>query len=151
MTATGDLRNYLNRCDRCARVHTGSKKGDVSAFCSLLKSLSDLTIQGEGQLFAGRDHVRSAIEQHFQLLSLGQPILKPVYDHSTGSLCARCWWSSKFRGVALATKLARASSTSRAAGVEPGASMASGPVSSRGMGTRPTPWATAGSRTTARY
>jgi len=26
------------------------------------------------------------MEQHLQLLALGQPILKPVYDHSTGSL-----------------------------------------------------------------
>ncbi|WP_046470587.1 phosphoribulokinase [Allosalinactinospora lopnorensis] len=26
------------------------------------------------------------MEQHLQLLSLGQPILKPVYDHSTGAL-----------------------------------------------------------------
>ena len=26
------------------------------------------------------------IEQHLQLLALGRPILKPVYDHSTGSL-----------------------------------------------------------------
>ncbi len=26
------------------------------------------------------------MEQHLQLLALGRPILKPVYDHSTGSL-----------------------------------------------------------------
>jgi phosphoribulokinase len=27
------------------------------------------------------------MEQHLQLLALGQPILKPVYDHATGRLC----------------------------------------------------------------
>ena len=28
----------------------------------------------------------SVMEQHLQLLALGRPILKPVYDHSTGTL-----------------------------------------------------------------
>ena len=33
------------------------------------------------------------MEQHLQLLALGRPILKPVYDHSTGQLAGRCWSS----------------------------------------------------------